>query len=133
MSGENEAIKAFCAACGYAWTVPASIEIGMIDCPKCDDGLEVNPTPYTCKHDCERDALKDEITRLRVELAQARDKALEEAAAWHETEAKKLSAWASHIPLLEINNEKLSEKYKYMISFHCNAAYTIRAMKGKQS
>ena len=90
------------------------------------------PAPYTCKHDCERDALKDEITRLRAELAEVnenltaaymvgfekgkdvgRDKALEEAAKM--AEAGDLSIMSSTIVDVEARQ----------------IAATIRQMKGK--
>ncbi len=88
-----------------------------------------NPEPYTCKHSCERDELKDEIRQLQSEndrlraendrlhiwLEQARDKALEEAA----KKVLRLDRYRISTP------SNLSEQ----AAAHAKA---IRAMKGKQ-
>jgi hypothetical protein len=73
----------------------------------------------------------DEIERLRAELKEARDKALQEAAAWHDERQKlfqtKLEDGQGCL------GQMLLTQYEYWAECHEGGAFALRAMKEKKS
>ena len=69
----------------------------------------------------------DTIDRLTRELAEARDKALEEAAAWHDKQAKHLASISKQPNLYEPISDDISSKAVQHMAHAC----AIRRLKEK--